>query len=133
MSVSQSADFRGAANLGRRTFLDTGSGNATIEIYAGTRPAAGEEAGGDPLVLVVLAKPCGVIDANGALALEPEDPEGELIVANGTATWARFLSADGVWAFDADVTNAGGGGEVQFPNTTLFEGGRAPLSPSTIG
>lgn len=132
MTVAQSTDFQGAASLGRRTFLDTGTDNATIEIYGNTRPDAGAEPGASPLLTVILAKPCGAV-VDGVLVLEAEDPTGELIAASGTATWARFVNGDGEWAFDADVSNEGGSGEVQFPSTVLYAGGRAPLSPSTIG
>lgn len=132
MTVAQSQDFQGAANAGRLAFLDTGAGNATIQIYGTARPAAGAAAGAAPLVTVVLAKPCGTVD-NGLLVLASQDPAGDLITTSGTATWARFVNGAGTWAFDADVSVEGGAGEVQFPGTTLFAGGRAPLSTSTIG
>ena len=50
-----------------------------------------------------------------------------------TATWARFMSGDGAWAMDADVSAEGGAGEVQLVSLTLYAGGRCPLKPSTIG
>lgn len=132
MTVELSEGFQGAASVGRRNFLDTGPANATIAVYATTRPAGGAPAGGAPLVTVTLAKPCGTIVA-GALALEAVDPSGDLILDSGEAVWARFLNGDGAWAFDADVSAVGGAGEVQFPNINLLAGGRAQLSPSTIG
>lgn len=130
--IAQSEDFRAAASLGRKAFLDTGVGNATIRVFSTTRPAGGEAPGGDPLLVIVLAKPCGVI-ASGSLVLTPNDSAGELIAASGEAVWARFANGDDEWAFDADVSAEGGAGEVQFPATYLFAGGRAPLSPSAIG
>lgn len=130
--IAQSEDFRAAASIGRRAFLDTGAGNATIEIYGTERPAAGEAAGGAPLLTIVLAKPCADVVA-GSLVLIANDPAGELISASGDAVWARFKNAEGTWAFDADVSLDGNGGEVQFPDIHLYEGGRAPLSPSVIG
>lgn len=130
--INQSEDFRAAASLARRTFLDTGAANATIEIYGTARPAAGEAPGGDPLLTVVLAKPSGIV-AGGSLILEQEDPSGDLIMIGGVAVWARFVNGDGAWAFDSDVSSEGGGGEVQFPSTTLLAGGRVPLQPSSIG
>lgn len=132
MTVAQSPDFQAAANIARRNFLDTGSGNATIEVYASERPAPGAAPGGSPLVTPVLAKPCGEI-VDGILVLEAQDPTGELIMNSGPALWARFKNGDGIWAFDADVSVDGGTGEVQFPNINLLAGGRAPLSPSSIG
>ena len=130
--IAQSEEFRAAASIGRKAFLDTGTGNATIEIYGTARPPAGDVAGGAPLLTVVLAKPCGDVVA-GSLVLAANDPAGELITASGDAVWARFKNGEGAWAFDADVTVDGNGGEVQFPDIHLYEGGRAPLSPSVIG
>lgn len=130
--IEQSEDFRAAASLGRLAFLDLGSANATIEVYGTVRPVGGGDPGGDPLVVVVLAKPCGAVVA-GSLVLEANDPEGELILTGGDAVWGRFVNGDSDWAFDADVTVDGGGGEIQFPEIHLFPGGRAPLNPSAIG
>jgi hypothetical protein len=132
VTVALSDNFRAAASVGRRNFLDTGSANATAEIYATDRPAGGGEPGGVPLLTVVLAKPCGVITA-GSLILAANDPAGELIAHSGIAVWARFVNGAGEWAFDCDVSISGGVGEVQFPVLQLYAGGRAPLSPSAIG
>ena len=135
MSLSVSLDFVGAANVGRRDFLDSGPGHATIEVYSTDRPGSGAAPGGSPMVVVVLAKPCGeVID--GLLHLVANEPAGELILVGDGSTpakWARFKNGAGAWAMDADVSVSGGGGEVQFPNINLIAGGRAPLSPSIIG
>ena len=130
--ISQSEDFRAAASLARRNYLDSGAANATIEIYDGTRPAAGDPAAGAPLLVVTLAKPCGLV-ASGSLVLEQNDPAGDLIESTGDASWARFFNGDGEWAFDADASLEGGGGEVQFPDIHLLAGGRVPLLPSAIG
>lgn len=132
MTIGQSEDFRVAASMGRRTFLDNGPANATIEVYATARPVDGAAAGGTPLVTIALAKPCGEIAA-GALVLAQEAAGGDLILASGDAVWARFVAGDGEWAFDAEVSADGGGGEVQFPDTHLFAGGRAVLALSAIG
>lgn len=132
MTIAQSADFQAAANVGRLDFLNVGDGNATIEIYGTARPSGGADAGGTPLVTVVLADPAGAI-VDGILVLEANDPTGELILQSGAAVWARFKNGADAWAFDADVSATGGSGEVQFPNINLLAGGRAPLSLSTIG
>lgn len=132
MSLAQSTAFRAAANTARKVFLDTGSAKATIEIYGNTRPVAGASPGASPLVIVTLAKPSGAV-LSGVLVLAGDDPAGALILSNGIASWARFVNGNGDWAFDADVSDTSGVGEVQFPSTVLFAGGRVPLSPSTIG
>lgn len=132
MTIAQSPAFQAAASLGRRTFLDLGAGNATIEIYGNVRPDPGVSAGATPLVVLTLSKPCGDI-VDGFLVLELADPTGDLITESGTATWARFLNGDGQWAFDADVSLDGEDGEVQFPSRSLFAGGRAPISLGMIG
>ena len=130
--ISQSEAFRAAASLARREFLDTGASNATIEVYDGARPAGGDPAGAAPLLVVTLAKPCGII-SSGSLVLAQNDVAGDLIASTGDAVWARFINGDDQWAFDADVSLEGAGGEVQFPDTHLLAGGRVPLLPSAIG
>jgi hypothetical protein len=130
--IEQSEEFRAAASAGRLTFLDLGAGNATIETYGTARPAANADPGGTPLLITTLAKPAGEV-VGGSIILAADEPAGDLVLQSGIAVWARFKNGDGDWVFDCDVSADGGGGEVQFIDIQLYAGGRAPLSPSSIG
>ena len=132
MRVDISQYFNEARLAGALAYLDTGSGNASIEIYGNTAPSAGAPAGDDPLVTVALSKPAGTI-SNGLLTLTAADVSGELVMHTGTASWARFKNGAGSWVMDCDVSVEGGNAAVQLPSLTLYAGGRCPLSTSTLG
>ncbi len=101
-------------------FLAMGTSNARIEIYEGTRPVLGEEPTGERLASIVLVEPVGDIK-DGVLTLTPT--EEAIIETSGEATWARVLNGDGELAWDCDVSDLAGLGELRLPSTTLFAGG----------
>jgi hypothetical protein len=129
MTVTISQAHNEARLGGTKSYLDTGSSNARIRVYNGTRPASG----GTPttmLVEIALDKPCGTVAA-GVLTLSSSDLP--LIANSGTATWARIVNGNGDYAFDCDVSATGGAGEVQLPSTTLFAGGKTQLVSGVLG
>lgn len=131
MIVDISAAHNIARLAGTLAFLDTGSGNASVELYGNTKPSPGAAAGADPLVVIALSKPAGVLTT--VLTLQGATAEGELVMNTGTVAWARFKNGAGSWVMDTDASIEGGDGAVQLPTLTLYAGGRCPLSPSTIG
>ena len=102
--------------------LDNGTGRARIRIYDGTRPAFG--VAGNVLTDVVLDKPCGVV-ASRILTLHATD--AALVLKSGNATWARVINANGDVAFDADVSDQNGIGDIRLSKTTLYEGGEVSV------
>ena len=115
---------------GTLTHLDSGAGNAGIAIYPAPRPAPGAAAGAAPLVTIALAKPAGVL--TNVLTLTPATAEGKMVLASGTAAWARFFNGAGEWVMDCDVSDEAGTATVKMPTTTLYAGGRCPLISSTL-
>lgn len=113
------ANDRLVATLNR---LDNGAVHARIRIYDGTRPAFG--VAGNVLAEVVLDKPCGVV-ASRILTLNATD--AALVLKSGNATWARVINANGDVAFDADVSDQNGIGDIRLSKTTLYEGGEVAL------
>lgn len=117
---------------GTRDFLDTGSANARIRLYDGTRPANGGTAT-LLLVEIELDKPCGTV-ASGVLTLSSSDLP--LVANSGVATWARIVNGNGDHAFDCDVADDGdppGTGQVVLPDTTLYAGGKTQLISGVLG
>lgn len=114
---------------GTMTDLDTGSGNARIRIYDGTRPASGGTVT-NLLVEIELDKPSGTV-ASGLLTLASSDLP--LITTSGVATWARVICGDNAFAFDCDVSDTAGSGQVKLPSTTLFAGGKTQLVSGVLG
>lgn len=135
--MSDILDISAAANnarlLGFRDFLDTGSGNATLEIYYTGKPSPGGSAGGSPAVTITLAKPCGSIVAN-KLVLEMDDPVGYMIGSSGDAVWGRLKNGDAEWAGDGDVSDADGGGVFKLAGdgVGLFAGGYLVLGTTAL-
>lgn len=115
---------------GTLAFLGAGTGNASIQIYAGPQPAPGAAPAAAPLVTLLLAKPPGVLTT--VLTLTPKSSEGEMILQSGEAAWARFVNGAGEWAGDADVGDVNSTAVVKMPSTTLRAGGRCPIDPSSL-
>jgi hypothetical protein len=124
--IGQTNNFKNAALEGRRDYLDLGAGVARILIYGDDqpRPATGATASGTLLVTIELEKPSGTI-SGGEFALAAGDDV--LVVASGTALWARVINGNGDIAFDCDVSDTSGSAELQLPSTTLFAGGTTRL------
>jgi len=101
-------------------FLALGSDAARAEIYDGLRPVFGAVPAGELLVAIVLREPIGTI-AEGVLTLTPTDEV--MITATGQATWARIVNGEGAVAWDCDVSDLNGIGELRLPSTTLYAGG----------
>lgn len=112
------------------TFLALGADAAWAEIYGTARPANGADPGGAPLVSIPLLEPVGTV-AGAVLTITP--PESAMISVTGTAVWARFVNGDGAPAWDCDVSEEGGSGEVWLDSVQLFAGGRATITAGTLG
>lgn len=110
------------------TNLDNGSGRAKISIYDGARPAFGV-ASGNVLVRISLDKPSGSV-AGRVLTLTASD--AALVLKSGDATWARVFNANGDIAFDADVSDATGQGDIRLSKTILYEGGEVTLTSAKL-
>lgn len=116
-------------------FANTGAGNSTLTFYATMQPERGEPAGGTPLVVVILAKPCGTVTA-GVLTLSQADPAGDLVAVSGTPLWARWLSGDGALVGDGDVSDGAGNGFFKIAGTNgtmLYAGGSMLLGATALG
>ena len=111
-------------------FLAIGTENARVRVYGGVRPAFGAAPSGDLLATLVLVEPIGEVE-DGQLAITPT---GEaLIETGGEATWARIVNGDGALAWDCDVSDLEGTGELRLPSTTLYAGGYTRIVSGLLG
>lgn len=118
-----------------RAFADTGVQNSRIHLYATTQPAMGADPGGTPLVTLLLAKPCGAV-AGGVLTLDQADAGGDLIMATGSAVWARWVNGNDELVADGTVSDTAGTGDIKLDGTTgtlLYAGAYALLGSATLG
>ena len=112
------------------TFLALGNSAARVNIYGTTRPASGADPGSAPLVSIPLLEPVGTV-TSGVLTITP--PESAMISVTGAALWARFVNGNGAPAWDCDVSEEGGPGEVWLDSVALFAGGRATITAGMLG
>ena len=71
-----------------------------------------------------LLKPSGSV-LDGVLTLAPGQPV--LNANSGVAAWARVVNGNGETAFDCDVTDTAGTGEIKIQSTVLYEGGETRM------
>ena len=111
-------------------FLSAGTANAWAEIYDGVRPALGGSPAGNLLACIVLMEPLGTV-SNGLLSVAPTN---EVMIGNtGQATWARIVNGNGAMAWDCDVSDLNGTGELRLPSTTLYAGGYTRIVSGLLG
>lgn len=120
-------DFRLNAVI---AFLAVGAENARAELYDGARPPLGGTPIGKRLVSIVLMEPLGTV-SDGLLTIAPTN---EVMILNtGQASWARIVNGDGHIAWDCDVSDLNGAGELRLPSTTLFAGGYTRIVSGLLG
>lgn len=129
MTVATTTALNAARLSGALTYLDTGTGNARIRVYDGTRAATVNTApAGTLLAEITLAKPSGTV-ANGILTLA--QLEDATITTTGTATWARVVNGNADTAFDCDVGTSNT--DMVIASTTLYAGGALRILSLTLG
>lgn len=111
-------------------FLAGGAENARAHIYSDVRPALGATPNGTLLASIVLMEPLGTV-ADGLLTITPTDEV--MIVNTGQATWARVVNGNGSVAWDCDVSDLNGTGELRLPSTTLYAGGYTRIVSGLLG
>ena len=124
MTLSVSYDLKNARLSAVVAFLDTGASVARVRIYPGARPLVNAAPNSGFLAELPLLKSSGSV-LDGTLTLAPGAP---ILNANsGVAAWARVVNGSGETAFDCDVTDTAGTGEIKIQSTVLYEGGETRM------
>jgi len=111
---------------------DVGAGTASLRIYTGAQPAdADDPATGTLLVSINLPNPAFGAAANGQAALAGV-PLSANAVAAGTAGWFRIVARDGSTVLDGNVTQTGGGGDLELDNTNIASGQQVTINSLTV-
>ena len=100
-----------------------------MRIYQGVRPLVSAPPDSGFLAELPLLKPSGSV-VDGILTLAPGAPV--LNANSGVAAWARVVNGNGETAFDGDVTDTGGAGEIKIQSTVLYEGGETRMVSGTL-
>lgn len=131
MTIAITQAHADARLTGTVTYLDSGTGNAAVRLYGGTRPATpADTPSSEMLVQIPLSKPCGTVSAGVLTLTQLEDG---LIGTSGIATWARVVNGDGATAFDCDCGAGPGVWEVQLAQVNLYAGGGARITSAVLG
>jgi hypothetical protein len=121
-----------AESAARMAWMDQGSGNAYLLIYGTVKPStAGDAPGGAALMRIDLAKPSGVVQADGSLNLLLAD-DVAVGISVGTAVWARLYNGDDAAGLDMVVSNFSGSGEVRMSRLSVIVGGEARIVLATL-
>ena len=136
--MSENLDISAAHNdarlMGTIVFADLGPLPSKIYYFSTVRGVLGADPGAAPLVTMVLKKPCGTV-IDHVLVLQQAAAGGDLITAQGSAVWARWVNGAGVIIGEGDVSDEAGDGLFKVSGTTgtlLYAGARALLGLTEI-
>ena len=129
MTLSVSYDLKNARLSAVVAFLDAGASVARVRIYPGARPLVNAVPNSGFLAELPLLKSSGSV-LDGVLTLAPGAPV--LNANSGVAAWARVVNGNGETAFDCDVTDTAGTGEIKIQSTVLYEGGETRMVSGTL-
>lgn len=122
-----SRDHRAARNAASIVIADAGPGASRVNVY--------DAPGGTLLGVRQLAKPCGVITAEGRIQLLSA-AVNDLVVAEGVPGWAEWCDGAGVPIWGATVTDEAGAGPFKLQGTgasmTIYPGGILGLLSSAL-
>lgn len=108
MTLQITAEHHAARNAASIALADAGPGAASLRLYDGA---------GMLLGTCLLAKPCGTVQADGAILLLPA-PEPEIAVASGAAVRLDWCDGHGAPIASGTVTATGGGGDFELVGTS---------------
>lgn len=119
MAVSYSTTARNAMLDALNTDINTGTGNALVRLYDGTRPAAGGTAT-TLLAELTAADPFAPAASAGVLTASAITQDASAN-AGGTSTWFRVVRGDGTtWVIDGSVGTSGA--DMNLVTTTITAG-----------
>lgn len=107
--------------------------SAQIRIFSGSRPAnvAAAETGTLLAELTGNATAFAPAASGGASSANAITQDASAN-ATGTAAWARIRTSGGTAVVDIDVTNTGGGGELELVTTSITTGQPVQISSFTL-
>jgi len=109
--------------------IDAGSGPGVLNIYDGTRPAAGAAVTTQTqLASLAFAAPCAADISAGVLTFDAI--ADVMALADGAASWARITDAAGAFVADADVGETGA--DIIISQAQIYSGGQVSVTAASI-
>ncbi|WP_305046323.1 hypothetical protein [Geoalkalibacter sp.] len=127
MGITLVLDVRNARLEAIRAALDDAPAPGTLKIFTAPRPATGASITSQiEIATLTFSKPCGNVVA-GTLVFAPiaGDPSANHTVDLGQdlPLWGRFYNGYGATIMDANVSAAGGGGDIILSTLQIVAGG----------
>ncbi len=126
MTLGITPEHHAARNAASLALADAGPGASSLRLYDGA---------GTLLGTCVLAKPCGTLQADGSILLQPALVP-EIAVASGAAVRLDWCDGHGAPMASGTVTAAGGGGDFELVGTSgtqIYAGALVLLQGVVIG
>ena len=114
MTMAISNAHRAARNRASVEVADAGAGNSTLKFR--------DAPGGLLLAVRTLAKPCGTINGDGRIVLQPS-ANNDLVMVTGKPGWCDWCNGDGVVIAGDVVTDEDGSGPFKLSGTSIGEDG----------
>lgn len=130
MTVKITTHARNDAGNAIVDLIDSGItlSNGYLEIRTGPKPANPQAvATGTLLATHQFSNPAFGSFSNGS-GLANAIADYEDIDVTGTASWFRIYNRNGVTVLDGDITETGGGGDIEFDNVDFIKGGTVTIT-----
>jgi len=109
--------------------INAGSGPGVLNIYDGTRPAAGAAITTQTkLASLAFADPCESDISTGVLTFGTI--ADVMALADGVASWARITDSDAVFVADADVGETSA--DIIISQAQIYSGGQVSVTAASI-
>ena len=109
--------------------INAGSGPGVLNIYDGTRPAAGATITSQTLLASLeFADPCESDISAGVLTFDTI--ADVMALADGVASWARITDSDGGFVADADVGETAA--DIIINQAQIYGGGQVSVTAASI-
>lgn len=133
MTVNISTQARNDAGDAIVDLIDQGSTNPNgyMEIRTGTKPTTPQGVVvGTHLATMNFSLPA-FGNFNNGVSLANSIADDTSVDETGVASWFRIYDRDGTAIMDGDITETGGGGDIEFDNINFIKGGVVAITTLT--
>lgn len=133
MTVNISTQARNDAGDAIVDLIDQGSTNPNgyMEIRTGTKPTTPQgTVVGTHLATMNFSLPA-FGNFNNGVSLANAIADDTSVDETGVASWFRIYDRDGTAIMDGDITETGGGGDIEFDNINFIKGGVVAITALT--
>jgi hypothetical protein len=133
MTVNISTQARNDAGDAIVDLIDQGSlnPNGYIEVRDGTKPTTPQDGATGTLLCTLNHSLPAFGNFSNGISLANPIADDTSVDATGVASWFRIYDRDGNAVIDGDITETGGGGDIEFDNVNFIVGGVVAITSLT--